>query len=95
MAKNKTFAQITPMGAQRIFTMLAPVVSEAGSKIAARVPPSIASANSEDRTDRHGRPVALVALTEVNGLAIQAKHGTLTRAAAEAGADVHRYPKSR
>lgn len=42
--------------------------------------------------DRNGRPVAYATITEPHGLAIQAKHGTLTRAAAEAGLDIHRYP---
>ena len=43
------------------------------------------------KTDRHGRPVALVTLAHAKGLAMQAKHGTLTRAAASQGLDVHRY----
>lgn len=87
---RKPRVQITDEGARNIFRMLIPVVSEAGKSIAAKVPPDI-SANAVDRVDRNGRPVSIVALTEVNGLAIQAKHGTLTRAAAAEGADVHRY----
>ncbi|MGV0369515.1 hypothetical protein ACUY29_12170 [Corynebacterium aurimucosum] len=43
------------------------------------------------KTDSHGRPVALVTLAHAKGLAMQAKHGTLTRAAASQGLDVHRY----
>ena len=43
------------------------------------------------KTDRNGRPVAMVALAHAKGLAMQAKHGTLTRAAASQGLDVHRY----
>ena len=43
------------------------------------------------KTDRNGRPVALVTLAPAKGLAMQAKHGTLTRAAASQGLDVHRY----
>lgn len=43
------------------------------------------------KTDRQGRPVALVTLAHAKGLAMQAKHGTLTRAAASQGLDVHRY----
>lgn len=42
--------------------------------------------------DRRGRPRAMIAITEPGGLAAQAKHGVLTRAAAAAGLDVHRYP---
>lgn len=93
MAKSKgPRAWVTPDGAQAIFDLMVPVVSKAGQNIARRVPPERASADSIDKRDRHGRPVALVSLTEPNGVAIQAKHGTLTRAAAEEGADVHRYP---
>ena len=43
------------------------------------------------KTDKHGRPVALVTLAHAKGLAMQAKEGTLTRAAASQGLDVHRY----
>lgn len=43
------------------------------------------------KSDRHGRPVALVTLAHAKGLAMQAKQGTLTRAAASQGLDVHRY----
>jgi len=43
------------------------------------------------KTDRNGRPVALVTLAHAKGLAMQAKYGTLTRAAASQGLDVHRY----
>lgn len=38
-----------------------------------------------------GRPVGLVTITDPKGLASQAKHGTLTQAAAKAGFDVTRY----
>lgn len=93
MAGQKPQAWITPEGAQAIFGMLAPVVYGAGANIAGRVPPGVASASHLDLVNPSGRPVSLVALTEVNGLAIQAKHGTLTRAAAEEGADIHRYPR--
>lgn len=43
------------------------------------------------KTDRHGRPVALVTIAHAKGLAMQAKSGALTRAAASQGLDVHRY----
>ena len=42
--------------------------------------------------DRNGRPRAMVALAEAKGIAMQAKHGTLTRAAATQGLHVTRYP---
>lgn len=41
---------------------------------------------------RSGRSVKLVTLAEAKGIAMQAKHGTLTRAAAARGMKVHRYP---
>ncbi len=47
------------------------------------------------KIDRNGRPVALVAIAEARGIAMQAKHGTLTRAAARQGLDVTRYDGGR
>lgn len=94
MAKRKgPTVRITPDGVRAIFDLMAPVVSKAGKNIANRVPAERSTADSIDIRDRNGRPVALVALTEPNGKAIQAKYGVLTRAAAEEGADVHRYPR--
>lgn len=40
---------------------------------------------------RNGRPYGLVVIAQVNGLAHQVKHGTLTRAAAKRGIDTRRY----
>lgn len=42
--------------------------------------------------DRTGRPRAMIAVMEPFGLQAQAKRGLLTRAAAKAGLDIHRYP---
>lgn len=42
-----------------------------------------------NKTD--GSPVGLVTIAHPGGLASQAKYGTLTRAAAQAGLDVRRY----
>ncbi|MDO5534161.1 MAG: hypothetical protein Q4F65_05880 [Propionibacteriaceae bacterium] len=39
------------------------------------------------------RPVPVVTIAHAAGLASQAKHGTLTRAAAQAGLDVRRYSR--
>ena len=44
------------------------------------------------KRDYEGRPVAMVALAEAKGAAMQAKYGTLTRAAASQGLRVVRYP---
>lgn len=51
-----------------------------------------ASTGVEMDKDRNGDPVARVAITEPHGLAIQARTGALTRAAAAQGMDIHRYP---
>lgn len=40
----------------------------------------------------NGRPFAMVTIAEPKGVAMQAKHGTLTKAAAAAGLDITRYP---
>lgn len=45
------------------------------------------------KRDKHGRPVAMMTIPHPSGLAMQAKNGALTRAAASQGMDVHRYPR--
>lgn len=40
-------------------------------------------------TTKYGAPVALVTIKHPAGLAMQAKHGTLTKAAASVGLEVH------
>lgn len=89
---RKPIARITPSGARRVFAMLAGEVAKAGNNVAASIPGEVSSGVIHE-TNEDGRPVALVAITEVNGLAIQAKRGTLTRAAASQGLDVTRYPR--
>lgn len=42
-------------------------------------------------TGRNGRPTGYVTIMHPAGLAEQAKHGVLTKAAAEAGLDIRRY----
>ena len=44
-----------------------------------------------NRQGNDGRPVSIVTIAHAGGLASQAKHGTLTRAAAQAGLDTKRY----
>lgn len=41
--------------------------------------------------NEQGRAVAMVTVVHPKGMAMQAKHGALTRAAAKAGLDVKRY----
>lgn len=40
--------------------------------------------------NRSGRPVSIVTIAHPSGMARQAKHGTLTRAAAQQGLDIRR-----
>lgn len=42
-------------------------------------------------TNEEGRAVAMVTIVHPKGLAMQAKHGALTRAAAKQGLEVKRY----
>lgn len=84
---------VTERGAQAMLRMLAPVTSSAARNIGKRIPTRY-QVGVRDEVNRSGRPTSLVTLMEVNGLAIQAKHGVITRAAAEEGADVNRYPPS-
>ena len=41
--------------------------------------------------NRKGRPFGIVYIAEVNGIAHQVKHGSLTRAAAQRGIETRRY----
>lgn len=65
---------------------------EAANQVAASVP-SDHNVKVSSGVGRNGRPFAMVTLAEAKGLASQAKHGTLTRAAASNGLDVRRYTK--
>lgn len=67
-------------------------LEDAGHEIAGNIPSKYDSGVLM-RRDRNGRPVVLVSLQHPNGVAIQAKNATLTKAAAAAGVDVHRYPR--
>ncbi|WP_257202950.1 hypothetical protein [Corynebacterium cystitidis] len=69
-------------------------VSEAAEVIAGAVRtevPNDVPVEVSHKTDRNGRPVSLVVIAHASGFARQAKHGTLTRAAAKAGLEVTRY----
>lgn len=71
-------------------TALAPQLAAKAQAVASAVDGDVLVTVAQ-KTDSHGRPVALVTLAHAKGLAMQAKHGTLTRAAASQGLDVHRY----
>ena len=80
------------------FSKLMPLVrgdvDSAGRRLAesvrARVPGDV-PVSVQQRTGENGRPVSLVTITHASGLARQAKHGALTRSAAELGLEVTRY----
>lgn len=90
MMARKAQLQLDSKGLNKLLQLVAaPQLKEAADKVAAGVG---ASTGVEMDTDRNGRPVAMVAITQPNGLAIQARTGALTRAAARQGLDIHRYP---
>lgn len=55
------------------------------------VPEGVEVVTKVDR-DRTGRPRGMVTIAHPSGIALQAKHGVLTRAAAAQGLDIRRYP---
>lgn len=70
--------------------VVAPQLEQVAKAVAAGIPEH--ATGVETGTDRNGKPVAYAAITEPRGLAVQATTGALTRAAAEQGLDIHRYP---
>lgn len=67
-------------------------VSAAAERVAASASvPEGVPVRVADKTGDDGRPVSIVTIAHASGLARQAKHGTLTRAAAENGLEVTRY----
>lgn len=89
---------LNPEGIMQYLQAQAPVVQKAGEQLAEEVRKELGDAAKDTpvvtrmTTNRAGRPVALVTIAHPSGLARQAQHGTLTRAAAATGLDVHRYP---
>lgn len=89
---------LDPAGIMEFLQTQAPVVQKAGEELAEEVRKELGDAAKDTpvvtrmTTNRAGRPVALVTIAHPSGLARQAQHGTLTRAAAATGLDVHRYP---
>ena len=88
---KKASLRLDPKGLNKAMqSIIAPQLESAAHKVADAVPRDTAV---EMGLDRNGRPVAMVAIALPNGLAIQARTGALTRAAAENGMDIHRYPR--
>lgn len=89
MAK-KASLRLDSKGLNKALQALAPQIQAVGQKVADGVPN--AQTGVEMGLDRNGRPLVMVAITEPKGLALQARTGALTRAAAAQGLDIHRYP---
>lgn len=68
--------------------LLEPQLEKTGKSVANKIN---AETTVTMKRDDNGRPVAMVTIAEAKGLALQAKHGTLTKAAAQEGLDIHRY----
>lgn len=86
---GKPKVKLNPRGVKKAMQKQLPDdVDKAAQKVVANV--SRYSTGTRKERNRSGRPVTLVALTEPNGVAIEAKHGTLANAARAAGLKVHR-----
>lgn len=75
---------------QEALKTIEPALDEVAEKVADSITGVEVTVTARD--DQEGRPVRLVTLAEAKGAAMQAKHGTLTRAAAMQGLEVVRYP---
>jgi len=74
---------------QEALKTIEPALDEVAEKVADSITGVEVTVTARD--DREGRPVRLVTLAEAKGIAMQAKYGTLTRAAASQGLEVVRY----
>ena len=75
---------------EEFLEMTYPAVEDAGNAVASSI--TGVDTTVTMKRDYEGRPVAMVALAEAKGAAMQAKYGTLTKAAASQGLSVVRYP---
>lgn len=91
MARRREELRLNQRGLLAALKLIVPDLERVAREIQAHVPAGY-EVGVLIENDRTGRPVAMVAIMEPWGLAAQAKHGILTRAAAAAGLDVHRYP---
>lgn len=83
--------RLSKRGVAEALKLVVPDLERAAREVQSHVPAGY-KVGIVIESDRNGRPVAMIAIMEPWGLAAQAKHGVLTRAAAAAGLDVHRYP---
>lgn len=84
---REEFAELMESVRPQLQEKAAAVAASARSNV-----PEDVEVTTRDSTSRDGRPVVLVTIAHPSGLARQAKDGTLTRAAAENGLEVTRYP---
>ena len=78
-----------------LMKIVQPDVQENADAVAASVRsrlPKDVEVGVMDIMNENGRPVSLVTIMHPSGMARQAKSGVLTRAAAERGLEVTRYP---
>lgn len=68
-----------------------PLVEAAAEEMVKNIPDNV-EVLTKSGVGENGRPFAMVTIAEPKGVAMQAKHGTLTKAAAAAGLDITRYP---
>ncbi len=91
MAKNNgLWLDIPDEWFEEVLELTYPMVEAAGNAVASSITGVETTATM--KRDREGRPVSMVALAEAKGAAMQAKHATLTKAAANQGLNVVRYP---
>lgn len=92
MAKSrKPFLKLDEKQIGRILQNTKPLVHETAKAVAGNVQGWDKPVDVYDTVSKTGRPVSLVVLSHPSALAVQAKHGVLTRAAAAQGLDVHRW----
>lgn len=68
-----------------------PLLEAAAEEMVKNIPDNV-EVLTKSGVGENGRPFAMVTIAEPKGVAMQAKHGTLTKAAASAGLDITRYP---
>lgn len=91
--KNKDFEiMFSSKTISKVLHEFLPEVVDAAKEIAANVDvPDDVPVSVTSGTNQKGRPYALVTIAHPSGMARQAKHGTLTKAASEAGIETRRY----
>lgn len=92
MAKKDSIriSGLPPGFAEAAFSNAERQLPKLGKRIQSGVPRQYSTGIRVER-NRSGRPVLLVAITEPNGAAIEAKHGDLKRSSAQQGLEINPY----